>query len=85
VEAAAAQPPETYYRPPAGARQTLVRTDRPRRISRYHRGAHVGDGPLLVPEACNLDQAFKLTDLGDIQLPADAFRTGAACRRCFPR
>lgn len=75
---------DVYYRPPAGSRPVLVRTDRPGRLTRYHRGAHVGDGPLLVPEACNLDVAASITDLGDVPLPRGAMSNGQACRRCFP-
>lgn len=73
-----------YYRPPAGSRPTLIRTDRPNRPTRYHLGARLGDGPLLMPEACNLESALSLTDLGNVPLPTGAMTSGAACRRCFP-
>lgn len=72
----------TYYRPPANADPVTVRTDRARRKPRYHLGARVADGPLLLPEACNLDQAGGLTpDIPHAEL-ALADRS-QFCRRCF--
>jgi hypothetical protein len=70
-----------FYRPPAGSTPTLVRTDRPGRLSRYHRGA-ILDGELLIPEACNLTEAARITDLGNVLIPAGA-PEAAICRRCF--
>ena len=75
---------DTYYRPPVGSTPVLIRTERGKhRAQRYHLGARLADGPLLVPEACNLDMATAIVYLGNVPLPADALDT--ACRRCFPR
>jgi hypothetical protein len=74
--------PAVYHRPPADSTPTLIRTDRPGRLSRYHRGARLGSR-LLMPEACNLDMAAAITDLGDVPIPAEA-PDAAVCRRCFP-
>lgn len=75
-------PVTTYYRAPAGSAPVLLRTDRPGRLARYHWGARLA-GPLLTPEACNLDQARVE------ELPPDFDFTGvraeALCKRCFGR
>ena len=84
MDALATARPPTYYRPPEQSRTILVRTERPGRIARYHLGAKIGDGPLMVPEACNLDQAVRLVDLGEsLGIPAADWPAGSACRRCF--
>ncbi len=72
------------HRPPPGALPVSVRTDRPDRLSRYHVGARVDAGTLLLPEACNLDQAVDL--VVDID-PGEAYAAQAVqrCRRCYPR
>lgn len=72
-----------FYRPPTGSTPTLIRTDRKGRLSRYHRGATLA-GDLLIPEACNLDSAASITDLGNVEVPAWV-SPAAICRRCFPR
>lgn len=72
----------TYYKPPAGATIVLLQTSRPHRPSRLHRGARL-EGLLLTPEACNLDQASKIEELGElgvVPFPGDVDR----CDRCFP-
>lgn len=70
-----------FHRPPAGAVIVPLRTDRAGRLSRYHAGARLGDGPLLIPEACNLDQAKSLVEVSEAETigAAPALR----CRRCY--
>lgn len=73
------------YRPPSHARAVLIRTSRPGRRNRYHVGARLRDGPLLLPEACNLDQAILVEEMpGPIPTTVDGWPEGSACRRCFP-
>lgn len=72
-----------YYRRPESATPILVRTSRVYRRARYHIGARVGSGPLLLPEACNLDQAVNLEERGPLTDDPTAVADGDRCRRCF--
>lgn len=72
----------TYYKPPQGATIVLLLSSRPHRPGRLHRGARL-DGVLMTPEACNLDQARNVEELGElgaVPFPEEVDR----CDRCFP-
>lgn len=74
--------PATYYKPPTGAVAILLLASRRGRRSHLHQGAR-SSAVLMTPEACNLDQASQLDELGvlgEVMPPTDA----DACHRCFP-
>lgn len=74
---------QTYNKPPAGTIAVLLQTSRPGHPARLHRGARSGD-VLMTPEACNLDQATNLVELGAMG-EAVAIPDGSdLCERCFP-
>lgn len=73
--------PTVYYRAPAGSVAVPLRSDRPGRRKRYHQGARVGSGPLLTPEACNLDNAVHVYEVSRSELVHAT--PSELCRRCF--
>ena len=65
----------------APPKPTIIEVYRHGRRPRYHRGATLPNGVLLLPEQCNLDQVAA----GYNPVPAlpPRVRPAQVCRRCF--
>jgi hypothetical protein len=60
---------------------TIIEVDRHGRRPRYHRGATLANGVLLLPEQCNLDQVS--AGYRPVAALPPRLRPAQVCRRCF--